>query len=844
MAFRVNDLSSLQTAYADEFDGTADDEVQLPDLFSARVSTAKGWHDCRPKVTVNRKTSALILGFAFDMDVPSIVDYDAEKLADPVPLPANWPVVRLAVDQKEQPPAYEALSKLRATEVTLQIEVDNVRELLLGSDAARLKADKPFLPFGSQPRIDSTFFIGHAETFAKPLTNISLAWQWVDPPQSLEAQYQNYTDDEFQFTADVDLREKYNWDHSLEKNAELSIVADPASYVAIAALPPETLKEIHQAIQAMSPRDLKDLKDGVGGLSLPPTIKLTAEEQKALERRFVIGKRNAALKPDGGKGPSSSIGRDAGKAAADILSADITAATGEGDAAAPQFVNSFSFDVSGYDASLDAEPFSQFSETLRQGGIRLRLKTPDFVFGHKLYPKLHSQAVAAALNSTSPDPSLLDTLQLPYTPMFENIELSYRAEKTFSLAAADTHLEMMFLQPFGYSKPQQGTLVADYPAEGSLYIGLADLVLPQNLSLLIQLAEGSGDPFKTAPREVFWAYLTNSGWVKFTTAEILRDGTLGFLQSGIIEFSLSKSMSSVQPEMPQAKHWLRVTVSDNTAALHDVIAVTTQAGVAVYRDEGHSAKHLATALPAGSVAKMLVRDTAVKSVSQPFASYGGRETETDSEFHTRSSERLRHKDRAVGLWDYEHLVLERFPAVYKVKCLNHTCLESEFSPGNVMLVLIPDLRNRNSRYPLRPAVPQSLLEAVKQYILKRCSGHVDVHVVNPFYERIAVGGAAHFHRGFDQGIYQKQLHEDITNGLTPWLRGEKDIHFGGRIHSSVILNLVEELYYVDYLSAFSITHYVGPDDTEGKQVDEIIATSNRSILVSNDSHTIQGVSPQ
>jgi hypothetical protein len=616
--------------------------------------------------------------------------------------------------------------------------------------------------------------------------------------------------------------------------------------VAIAALSPETLKEIHQAIQEMSPRDLKDLKDGVGGLSLPPKIKLTDEEQKALERRFAIGKRNAALKPDGGKGPSvSSIGREAGKAAADILSAaDITAATEEGDAAAPQFVNSFSFDVSGYDASLDAEPFSQFSETLRQGGIRLRLKTPDFVFGHKLYPKLHSQAVAAALNSTSPDTSLLDTLQLPYTPMFENIELSYRAEKTFSLAAADTHLEMMFLQPFGYSKPQQGTLVADYPAEGSLYIGLADLVLPQNLSLLIQLAEGSGDPFKTAPREVFWAYLTNSGWVKFTTAEILRDGTLGFLQSGIIEFSLSKSMSSVQPEMPQAKHWLRVTVSDNTAALHDVIAVTTQAGVAVYRDEGHSAKHLATALPAGSAAKMLVRDTAVKSVSQPFASYGGREAETDSEFHTRSSERLRHKDRAVGLWDYEHLVLERFPAVYKVKCLNHTCLESEFSPGNVMLVLIPDLRNRNSRYPLRPAVPQSLLEAVKQYILKRCSGHVDVHVVNPFYERIAVGGAAHFHRGFDQGIYQKQLHEDITNGLTPWLRGEKDIHFGGRIHSSVILNLVEELYYVDYLSAFSITHYVGPDDTEGKQVDEIIATSNRSILVSNDSHTIQGVSPQ
>lgn len=846
MAFTVTDLSPLKTAYAAEFGSTTDDEVQLPELFNARVSTAKGWHDCRPNVTVNRKTPALILVFELDMDVPPVVDYNTEKLADPIPLPARWPVLRLTVDQKGQPPAYAALSQLRATQLALKIEVDKVRDLVLGNDAAKLKADKPFLPFGSQPRIDSSFLIGHAESFAKPLTHLTLTWQWVDPPQNLETHYQNYTDAEFQFSADVDLRVNYGWDHSLGQKVALSVAADPASYGEIAALAPEKLKAVHQAVQKMSSRELKGLKSGTAGVSLPAEAELTEAAQKALQRRFVIGQRNAALNLGRGKrGTMSASGRPEPKAGAgEISAADIAAATESDDAALPQFVSAFSFDVSGYDAVFDAEPFVQFSETLRQGGLRLRLKTPAFAFGHKLYPKLHSQAVAAALSSASPDSTLLDTLQLPYTPMFESLELSYRAEKTFSLTALDANLQMLLLHPFGYSNPVQGALVADYPDEGSLCIGLVDLVPPQNLSLLIQLAEGSGDPFKTAPREVVWSYLSDAGWVKFTTAQILRDGTLGFLQSGIIEFSLPPSMSSSQPELPRSLHWLRITVSDNTAALHDVLAVTAQAGVAVYRDEGHRAKHLATALPAGSVAKMLVRDTAVKTVSQPFASFGGREAETDREFHTRCSERLRHKDRAVGLWDYEHLVLERFPEIYKVKCLNHTCLESEFSPGNVMLVLIPDLRNRNSRYPLRPAVPQSLLEAVKQFVRKRCSAHLDIHVVNPFYERIAVAGVAHFYRGFDQGIYQKQLHQDITDGLTPWLRGAKDIHFGGRIHSSVILNLIEELPYVDYLSAFTVTHYVGTDDTQGKQVDEVIATSNRSILVSNDSHTIQGVSTQ
>ena len=160
-----------------------------------------------------------------------------------------------------------------------------------------------------------------------------------------------------------------------------------------------------------------------------------------------------------------------------------------------------------------------------------------------------------------------------------------------------------------------------------------------------------------------------------------------------------------------------------------------------------------------------------------------------------------------------------------------------------MLVLLPDLRNRNSRYPLRPAVAQSVLAEVEQYIMQRCSAHVDIHVVNPFYERIAIGGVAHFNQGYDHGMYQNKLWQDITTGLTPWQRGEKDIHFGGRIHSSVIVNLIEQLEYIDYLSDFSVIHYLGPDDLAGKRVDEVVATSNRSILVSNDTHTIQGVTP-
>jgi hypothetical protein len=841
LIFGIADLKPLENTFADAFGRADNDTVSLPDFLTAHVSTAKGWYDSRPKVSVDLKSSSLKVTLAFDMDTPAIVDYDAGDLEDPVPLPARWPVFRLTVDQQSNPLAYDVLRRLRVKQVHLVLEVDKVRGLVLANDAATLKADKPLMPFGSQPKIGSTFFVGHAESFAKPLTRVDLTWNWIDPPQDIESHYHNYTRKEFQFTAQVELRENYRWGTVLDKQAALSIVADPSTRAKVDALDPKTLQAVKEAVEAAPVRDLKEGPAKGEAFPLPAQMMLSEQQKQLLEKRIDLHERNRALNLGKGKSPPSFFPEE--KEVGDD-EAVIDPGAEEVAAAAQQFENNFSFTISGYDATYDAAPYSQFSESFRQGGLRFRLKSPDFTFGHKSYPMLHSQAVAAALHPDTPDPEPLNTLQPPYTPMFENIELSYRAEKTFSLPAADANLELILLQPFGYTIPQTPILAADYPAEGSLYIGLADLAPPQNLSLLIQLAEGSGDPFILPPQAVTWAYLTDSGWHDFTQAQILRDGTLGFLQSGIIEFSLPEEISAGNPGLPQGLHWLRVLASDHTTAVHDVLDITAQAGVAVYRDEGHSAQHLTTALPAGSISKLLVGDPAIKTIAQPFASYGGRESESDNEFRTRSSERVRHKDRAIGLWDYERLVLEHFPEVHKVKCLNHTCLTSPFSPGNVTLVLIPDMRNRNNRYPLRPAVPQSLLEEVKQFVLEKCSAHVDLHVVNPLYERISVDGLVHFHKGLDPGFYQKQLHDDITQGLTPWLRGEEDIHFGGRIHSSVILNLIEELDdYVDYLSEFSVTHYVGPDDEVGRRVDEVIATGGRSILVSDDSHTIQGISP-
>ena len=66
--------------------------------------------------------------------------------------------------------------------------------------------------------------------------------------------------------------------------------------------------------------------------------------------------------------------------------------------------------------------------------------------------------------------------------------------------------------------------------------------------------------------------------------------------------------------------------------------------------------------------------------------FNGKMKEAGNKFYTRVSERLRHKGRTIALWDYERLVLQYFPGVYKVKCINHASLSSFADAGHTLII--------------------------------------------------------------------------------------------------------------------------------------------------------------
>lgn len=236
----------------------------------------------------------------------------------------------------------------------------------------------------------------------------------------------------------------------------------------------------------------------------------------------------------------------------------------------------------------------------------------------------------------------------------------------------------------------------------------------------------------------------------------------------------------------------------------------------------------------------------VKGLSQPYNSFGGRAQESDADFYRRISERLRHKNRAITLWDYEHLLLQNFPEIHKVKCLNHTSSVIEnnkrktryLAPGNVVLVVIPDIINRNVFDIYKPRVSTATLNRIEDYFHNLNSPLIKTTVINPEYEEVRVVLDVQFYKGFDEVHYKAVLKNDLTRLLSPWaFDNTASIRFGLSLHKSIVIDFVEKLEYVDFVSNLKLFQTNAATGIE-KEVNIAVPSSPEAILVSSKSHSV------
>ncbi len=494
---------------------------------------------------------------------------------------------------------------------------------------------------------------------------------------------------------------------------------------------------------------------------------------------------------------------------------------------------------------------------LRSDSRYLRWELTPFDFGHSSYPalaagKARELSVALAKNQiTDANPVGNYRVDAPYTPTIKQLSVSYRTSVELDARVPSSLDALLHIHPFGEApiafagatvSPDDLSLLPRYDQAGELYIGLREFEAPQHLALLIQVAEGTSDP-EIEPAKVSWSCLDGDRWRDLGDGNLLFDSTRGLINSGIVELDLPAVAASTRLPSHDAHGaaltWLRVAVERNPTSVCAAVDILAQAVSVRFEDRGNAPDHHDQPLPVGSIERLVEPDARIAAIEQPFTSFGGKPVERAEVFHTRVSERLRHKQRALAPWDYERMVLQRFGQIYKVKCLPAVAGRG---PGQVDVIVIPDIRGALPSDAFAPKVPANLLADISTFLTARAPAAAILRVRNAHYVPVLVRLGVRFRAGQDEGFARKRLNDDLVRFLSPWAYGEgAELMIGGRIYANSILDFVDRRDYVDYVAEIKLFRGRGPDDFEliPPGVDYHVATDRPDqVLVAAQDHVI------
>jgi len=542
------------------------------------------------------------------------------------------------------------------------------------------------------------------------------------------------------------------------------------------------------------------------------------------------------------------------------------------------------------------------------GYFRLALEAPSYAFGHEVYPRLFAavvtdNAIHANLNQANAKQiakgkteavPLAPVPNPPFVPVVRSLSVSYAATRDVDLEAgapgddpAQAGDRCFHIYPFGrlIHTGAGFAFLPPYEAEGHLHLGLSNLKPPQTLSLLFHLqdrivgrycvAEAHEPPAAEGP--IRWYYLSQNRWKALETRSIIADTTEDFTTTGIVTLDLPADMTKGNTILPPGLHWIKAIVAAGADTYGNTLGIYAQAAHAVRVLNGAAAPPDGV-LPVGTMVDLVDKVAAIQQVVQPLASEGARPAEDDRAYRTRVSERLRHKHRVIQAWDYEHLVLEAFPAIGQTKCVTVDQLAPHHAglvaPGEVLLVVIPALRGQHG-VGLEPRAPEHLLREIALYLQQRASSRLrKICVCNPVYEYVEITACVRFVAGKDAGDYAGRLladpdptghgrdagqqggyyldglHKDLDRFIAPWRHDDaEEVALGrGLLHEHEVLSYIEERPYIDYVTQFSMLHIVEArgrhalTDTVrlegGRQGATIRASTPWSILVPVPRHPI------
>jgi len=468
--------------------------------------------------------------------------------------------------------------------------------------------------------------------------------------------------------------------------------------------------------------------------------------------------------------------------------------------------------------SFDALPVSSSKPpdyyVVADSRLRIELSEPDYGFGSDLYAINLMKAVINDLPPVS-DKELEFPLP-PYTPSAASLLVHYSCSAILSFDAAGNNNNFFHILPFdGYQpvREQTPTLLPSFN-EGNLILGFSGWGGAQTLSLLFSMSSPQNLPGAT-DTNICWSYLSDNRWVYLSPSDMLSDGTNHFRNTGIISLKFPSFPIKDNTLLPSDLTWIRATTKKNALQVAPTLGLYPHALTATWQNNDNTATHLQTPLPAFTIREAVTDIGDIQNILQPLASFGGRPAETDSELIIRTGERLNHKQRAVLPQDYERLVLEQFPQVYKVKCLPHHSRQRSHQAGHVLVVVVQGPNDTNRLMPQTPVADPATLTSIKNYLAEYLSPFITLDVCNPVYVQIKVNCTVQFVQGIDAGKYIDQLNQDLILYLSPWYYDQaREAKAGNYVSPADISGFIQTRPYIAFLDTVRLDYDPLPGQLE------------------------------
>ena len=459
---------------------------------------------------------------------------------------------------------------------------------------------------------------------------------------------------------------------------------------------------------------------------------------------------------------------------------------------------------------------NNYQKDKQTGFLKFTLTNPPMGFGFDIYPAIFVRAISENAKPNALLAGEKKQLPIPNNPVYpiaSDIRISYSAHSKLQFDEQKLHQnntakdeKCYHLHPFGIEnifsegKPKKKKIIPSFPDEGYLFIGLDQLILPQQLHLLIHTKRSEQWEIGHKP-EVKWQYLAREEWIDFDADSILSDGTRNLMVTGIISFELPVGMTNQHDVISGNNYWIRAVTRQKADLYSRIIHIYTNATTATYQFDTHSVNHPVT-LPAGSITEPVKPIAGITNLIQPLPSTNGTKQETESIFHTRVAERIRHKNRCLTRWDIEHMLLNRFDELNQVKCIGFNGNENFISKGEVIIVAIPKVKGEKQFY--EPKLNPDLIEEIRDFMQAYTSPFLKLEIRNPSFEYLRLKAKIIF-EGKSPGRYIKTLQQDLLQFICPWFYDDNvDASLGGSIKKSALIQFVESRPYVKILTGLSV----------------------------------------